>query len=183
MHPDLAKIDLIPATPVHQPLLSNLLQLYIHDFSELIPLELEPNGRFAYPDLPLYWSETSRFPFLATVDGAWAGLVFIRHVESPEEEQSYWDMAEFFVLRRYRRRGVGTRLAHLAFKRFPGPWQVRVMESNAAATQFWRRAIEGFTGVSQSPTRSTIEGAQWWIFRFESRPGAVDGQAVNPARA
>jgi predicted acetyltransferase len=79
-------------------------------------------------------------------------------------------MAEFFVLRRYRRRGIGTRLTHLAFNRFPGAWQVRVMDSNAAAVRFWRKAIESFTGVSQSPTYSTIEGAHWWTFRFESRP-------------
>ena len=180
MHSDLANIDLrnidlIPATAGHQPLLSNLIQLYMHDFSAIVPIELGPDGRYEYPPLPLYWLEASRFPFLVAVGGKWAGFVLVRQAQSPEEEYPGWDMAEFFVLRRYRRHGIGTRLAHLAFKRFPGPWQIRVMESNAAAVQFWRRAIEGFTGVSPSPTRSTIEGAAWWTFRFESRSGALDG--------
>ena len=51
------------------------------------------------------------------------------------------DLAEFFVMRKYRRHGVGTFLARELFSRFPGAWQVRQMASNSAATAFWRRAI------------------------------------------
>jgi predicted acetyltransferase len=50
-------------------------------------------------------------------------------------------MSEFFVMRKYRRGGVGTALAREVFARFPGEWQVRQMTSNPAATAFWRRAI------------------------------------------
>lgn len=130
-------VELIAATPAHESLLSNLLQLYIHDFSELLRLKLEPDARFAYPDLPLYWSEPSRFPFLATVDGAWAGLVFVRQIHGAANDAPTWDMVEFFVQRGYPHRGIGTRLAHLAFARFPGAWQVRVMEANTTAAHFW----------------------------------------------
>jgi predicted acetyltransferase len=77
-------------------------------------------------------------------------------------------MAEFFVLRNQRRRGIGIRLAHLAFQRFPGNWQVRVMESNSAACQFWQQAIESFTGGSLLPTRIRIDAVPWYVFKFES---------------
>ncbi len=167
---DSGSLELIAATPAHESLISNLLQLYIHDFSELIPLELDPDGRFAYPDLRLYWSEPSRFPFLATVDGAWAGLVFVRQIHGAANEAPIWDMVEFFVLRGYRHRGIGTRLAHLAFARFPGAWQVRVMEANATAARFWERAIESYTHVTREPSRVILNNAAWQIFRFESRP-------------
>ena len=163
-------MELIGATPAHESVLSNLLQLYIHDFSELIRLRLEPDGRFAYPELPLYWSEPSRFPFLATVDGAWAGLVFVRQIQDAAIDAPLWDVVEFFVLRGYRHRGIGTRLAHLAFARFPGAWQVRVMEANATAARFWGRAIESYTHVTCEPSRVILNNAAWQIFRFESRP-------------
>ena len=51
------------------------------------------------------------------------------------------DMAEFFVMRKYRRGGVGTEAARGLFARFPGAWQVRQMRFNPQATVFWRRAI------------------------------------------
>jgi predicted acetyltransferase len=54
-------------------------------------------------------------------------------------------MAEFFVLRRYRRQGVGERAARAAFGRFPGPWEVRERAGNDAAIAFWRRVIHRHT--------------------------------------
>ena len=50
-------------------------------------------------------------------------------------------MAEFFVMRKYRRTGVGTDAARAIFERFPGAWQVREEEANVGAIHFWRRAI------------------------------------------
>jgi predicted acetyltransferase len=54
-------------------------------------------------------------------------------------------MAEFFILRRYRRQGVGARAARAVFDRFPGAWQVRQRPENAAAIAFWRRVIDRHT--------------------------------------
>jgi predicted acetyltransferase len=50
-------------------------------------------------------------------------------------------MAEFFVLRKYRRQGLGRDAAQTIFRRLPGPWTVRQQLTNPAATAFWRRAI------------------------------------------
>jgi predicted acetyltransferase len=50
-------------------------------------------------------------------------------------------MAEFFVMRKYRRMGIGRRAAIEVLGRFPGSWQVRQQLSNPAATTFWRTAI------------------------------------------
>ena len=45
--------------------LSNLLELYSHDLSDVFALEPGVDGRFGYEKLPLYWSEPeSRLPFL-----------------------------------------------------------------------------------------------------------------------
>ena len=51
------------------------------------------------------------------------------------------DSTSGFVLRKYRRAGIGTIAARALFARFPGRWQVRQLAMNAAATAFWRRAI------------------------------------------
>jgi hypothetical protein len=38
--PASSQISLVPATPAHQQIIANLLQFYIYDFSEMMPLEL-----------------------------------------------------------------------------------------------------------------------------------------------
>ena len=55
-------IEVTPARAGEKPVLANLMQLYIHDFSEhwagTSNGELQHDGRFAdYPYLDSYWSE------------------------------------------------------------------------------------------------------------------------------
>ena len=53
-----------PATLRNAAVLSNLLELYSHDLSDVFALEPGADGRFGYEKLPLYWSEPeNRFPF------------------------------------------------------------------------------------------------------------------------
>jgi predicted acetyltransferase len=51
------------------------------------------------------------------------------------------DVTEFFIMRKFRRPGVGKRAAAGLFQRYPGRWTVRQQVSNPAATAFWRTAI------------------------------------------
>ena len=114
--------------------LSRLLQLYLHDFSEFEGTDVGPHGEFDYRYFDNYWTESERHPFLIEVSGATAGFAFVR-AGSPH------DMAEFFILRKYRRRHVGRTAARLVLAEFAGDWQVRQLRSNPAATTFWRSIL------------------------------------------
>jgi len=114
--------------------LRRLLQLYLHDLSEFIDTDVDPHGEFPYRYLDHYWTEPDRHAFLIRVDGEWAGFALVRACP-------HWDMAEFFVMRKYRREGVGREAARLVFAAFPGTWEVRQREANTGATRFWRAAI------------------------------------------
>ena len=144
------KIEVVPAASEQVPVLANLLQLYAHDFSEFHDLEIGADGSFVYEHLPLYWSEPGRPPFLVWVDNE-LGFVLVKKGSETSGNGHVWDMAEFFVLRAYRRRRVGTRIAYEVWKRFPGVCEVRVMQANAAALNFWTRAISEFTGKNIDP--------------------------------
>ena len=160
------QFELVAALPDQKPVLANLLQLYIYDFSEILGVDLEDDGRFAYPHLQLYWSEPGRYPFLITVEEKPAGFVLVK----TGSDWDVHDMAEFFVLRLHRRLGVGTQMAHEVWRRLPGRWEVRVMEVNVAARDFWGHAIESFTGQSAVPARLEQDGLIWQVFSFEA-PG------------
>lgn len=167
--------ELIPAAPEQAPILANLLELYAYDFSEFSELELGADGRFGYKQLPLYWSEPDRHPFLIGIEGRPAGLVLVNR------RDAVWDMAEFFVLRRYRRRGIGSEIAGRVWRRFPGRWQVRVLERNRPAYEFWERAIAGFAGGPVAPVRVQIQGKGWQVFSFESMVDRSNGyEAIAP---
>ena len=163
-----AHIEIIPAAPEQESIVANLLELYAHDFSEFHHIELGADGRFGYRQLALYWSDPDRSPFLVRVNGELAGLVLVKRSEVSGDE-TVWDMAEFFVVRGYRRRGIGTEIAHEVWRRFPGIWEVRVMESNHSARLFWERAIQAFTGETPQPIRVEKGGELWNVFSFESK--------------
>jgi predicted acetyltransferase len=163
-----AHIEVLAATPEEQPVLANLLELYVYDFSELLGLEIGEDGRFGYPQLSLYWSEPARYPLLVRVDGKLAGFVLLKKGEAVAGRGVVWDVAEFFILRAYRRRGVGTHVAHEVWRRFPGQWEVRVMEENPSALQFWAAAVAKFRGEASSPVRVQKDGEWRQVFSFES---------------
>jgi predicted acetyltransferase len=169
-------VELVPASPDQASILVNLLELYAHDFSEFHSLELDATGRFGYKHLSLYWSEPDRHPFLIKVEGKLAGLAFVKRGSEFSGNQNVWDVGEFFVVRAYRRKGIGVQVAHELWQRFPGLWEVRVMDSNRAALNFWQRAITTFKNDVIQPARIKKDGQCWHLFTFES-PHASQGNA------
>jgi predicted acetyltransferase len=163
-----ADVAVVPALPEQEPVLSNLLELYAHDFSEFTGLRLGADGRFGYEHLPLYWKEPDRHPFLITVDGALAGFVLVRKVSQVSGDVETWDVAEFFIARGYRRLRAGTKAAHEVWRRFPGKWEVRVMNRNRSAREFWARAVGEFLGRTVAPIPYERDGEDWQLFSFES---------------
>ena len=166
---DSPRVEVVAATPEQEPVLANLLELYVHDFSEFLDLDIGEDGRFGYPSLPLYWSEPGRHPFLIRMDGKLAGLALVKRGSEVSGGDAVWDMAEFFVLRGCRGRGVGTLAAHQVWRRFPGAWEVRVMQRNTLARRFWSRAISTFAGEAIHPVRIERNGEPWDLFSFQSR--------------
>ncbi len=169
VHPN---IEIIHASLEQKQILANLLELYSHDFCEFIDLEIGLDGRFGYRELDLYWTDPDRLPFLLYVDNRLAGFVLIKTCHRDGVDLTVWDIPEFFILRGYRGRGVGTAAAHQVWRRFPGPWEVRVMATNERAYRFWHRAIKNFAGDDFLVARFTQSGKDWHRFSFESRPDA-----------
>jgi predicted acetyltransferase len=162
-------IRLTPATLEDRPVLSNLYQLYIHDFTDFVDLELGDDGRFTYDPLPPYWSERNRFPFLVKADGRLAGFALVKKGSDFSGNPEVWDIADFFVVRGARGQGVGYRVAEEIWRRFPGPWEVRVMITNAPALAFWTRAVSRFTGHKLKPDLITCGDETRYLFNFESK--------------
>lgn len=164
----LSHVEVFPATPDQEPVLANLLELYSHDFSEIVDVKIGKDGRFGYQPLSLYWKDPHRFPLLVTVDGDLAGFALVCKGSVISGDAGIWDLAEFFIMRGYRRCGAGTTAAHKVWRRFKGRWEVRVTERNHAAREFWKRAVTEFTAVPAVPTSFERAGKKWHVFSFVS---------------
>jgi predicted acetyltransferase len=162
-------VTLEVATARDAPLLANLLDLYMHDMSEFFPIDLDAEGRFGYPRLPLYWSELdTRFAFLIRSGGHVVGFAFVTRGSPASDDPAVLDMAEFFVLRRYRRSAIGKQAAVQLWKRFPGDWIVRVAESNRAGIPFWSRIIGEYTSGVMKQGDLPAASQPFRVFSFHS---------------
>jgi predicted acetyltransferase len=166
-----SEVSVALASPADAPLLENLLELYIHDLSEIFAVEIGADGRFGYEHLARYWRERDRrFPFLIHVGGRIAGFVLVARGSPATREPGDLDVAEFFVLRRHRRSGVGRAAAFLLWSKLPGSWVVRVSDANAGALPFWSGVITDYTGGRFSRRALAGERHTWSIFEFQSVP-------------
>jgi len=166
---DPAAVALELATPADAPLLANLLELYIHDLSEAFAVEVGSDGRFGYDRLPLYWTEPEkRFPFLIRRDERTVGFALAMRGSPASDDPDDLDLQEFFVLRRYRRMGVGREAARMLWNRLPGRWIVRVSRGNRVALPFWSATIAEYTGGAQSEYTRPGDPHPWHVFAFDS---------------
>ena len=145
-----------------------MLELYHYDFTEYTDADVDPDGRFGYRYLDAYFTEPDRHPFLIRADGQLAGFALVRRATSAVGDYDVFDMAEFFVMRKYRRRGVGSEAARFAFDRFPGRWEVREMAANTPAQAFWRRVIGDYTGGNFTERR--LDDSAWLMQSFDFPP-------------
>ncbi len=140
-------VELVPTTPNDEPSLGRLMQLYAYDFSEFMGLDVGDDGLFGAGDaLSRCWSERSRHAFWCRVGGHLAGFVILDERSRLTGDPEVMDIAEFFIMRKYRRKGIGAACAVRAFDLFPRRWEVRQQAKNDAATVFWRKTIQRYTG-------------------------------------
>ncbi len=122
----------------HLPV-QRMLELYQHDLSDLWDQDLDERGEYGY-GLDRYWNRAPGcHAFVALMAGRHAGFALVDPAVRIGPH-GHW-MDQFFVLRKYRRRGVGQQLARSVFAAVPGRWEVGQMPGNVAAQAFWREVI------------------------------------------
>jgi predicted acetyltransferase len=161
------------APAAQRPVLARLLQLYLHDFSEFAPIgsphgEVNEEGCFAYPRLESYWQKDGQIPLLIRADDRLAGFALVNQWSALGRSLDHV-VAEFFVLRKYRRARVGARAALLVFRRYPGRWEVPVAWYNPPAQAFWRSVVEELAPVDVEEIVG--DGKRWTgpVLRFATR--------------
>lgn len=118
--------------------LDRLLQLYMHEWSALVPTAIDADARFHYRHLPAYVDHVRHGAYLITDGAVPVGCALVA-----QDDVGCWHVEEFFVIAGARRHGVGADAARQLFARHPGPWSFTVRPENPGALAFWRRVVPG----------------------------------------
>jgi predicted acetyltransferase len=123
------------------------LQFYIYDMSRFTGAQPD-DGAFPYSQFDAYWREGERrSAWWAKVSGEAAGFALVRI----DAGDGCREVAEFFILNRWRRRGVGRAFARQLLGRFPGPWKLHELANNTGAIAFWHQVLEAFAPYTEAP--------------------------------
>jgi ribosomal-protein-alanine N-acetyltransferase len=167
------KLELISATLADYPIIQNMGRFYVYDMSEYMGSEagweMPSDGLYECIDFQHYWTDQDTFPFLVRANDELAGFVIVNKQGSEPEIE--FNMAQFFILRKFKNKGIGKQTASECFARFPGVWEVRVMPGNTGAYHFWKAVISQYTKNNYTEyTRriKTLNNEENDFFRFNS---------------
>lgn len=145
-------VTIQPAGPESRTLLARFVQLYLHDLSFVDGWDVDEGGSFDNHLLRGCWTDPRRHAFLIKADDRLAGFAIVdeRRAAKADDATFDYDMAEFFILRRWRRHGVGRSAVGKLTRLFPGAWQIRPFPGYEPADRFWSAvcvelAVDGVT--------------------------------------
>ncbi|MDE5577091.1 MAG: GNAT family N-acetyltransferase [Oscillospiraceae bacterium] len=138
-------ISIEPILPEQKSVFIQMMELYSYDFSEFSDNDINEYGYFGYSHIDDYWNEEGRYPFFIRVDEKLAGLVLVRSCCEYNNLSDPHNIAEFFVMKKYRHKGVGKTAAVKIFDMFPGGWEISQWSNNLPAQKFWGKVVAEYT--------------------------------------
>ena len=136
-------IRLDRAQPQDREALFRLLQYSLFEESESDGNEMNADALYDYPWFDAYFTDADRFAYLVREERTdrLLGYAMVRCLGG-----ECYSIAEFMVIPKVRRMGVGRKTAFACFDRFRGSWEVRPSLGSERAYRFWRRVIDAYTG-------------------------------------
>ena len=153
------------ASPADRAPLQHMLELYQYELSDIWDQDLDEQGEYGYA-LDKFFDPALRghthHAFIVRAEGQFAGFALVNDaLKVGAVGQGHW-MDQFFILKKYRRQGLGRLAATQVFAARPGHWEVGQMLANHAAQAFWRRVIAELPQASPMEYREHRLTGGWW---------------------
>lgn len=166
-------VELKQVTVDEKEILRNLLEKYSYEFSQWDKRDVNKLGLYGYLYLDNYWTEDKRWAYFILVDGKLAGFAMVNDFPEVNDRDTDFQMAEFFVLYKYRRLGVGRQAFFKIMEMHKGRWQLKLHPANTASVHFWSKVISEYTDgrfelVEAYPGTEYDNGTLGDVYFFES---------------
>ena len=118
--------------------IKNMYQYYVHDLSEFNEnLQIDSMGLFDISFVDSYYSEDHLIPLKITLADSIIGFVFC----STGQKVDYV-IQDLFILRNYRKRGIGKLAVKQLFDLYSGRFGLGILIKNEPAKLFWEHCFE-----------------------------------------
>lgn len=130
--------------------IENIYRDYLDDLSPLntglFPI-LGEVGHRGHDQISRWFADSSCYPLIIVKSAAAAGFAMVARVAALAGRGDVdYRMAEFFIERSQRRRGIGQTAVQIILNRFAGRWEINEYLRNPIAVNFWRRVVGAYTG-------------------------------------
>jgi predicted acetyltransferase len=149
-------LEIRKALPEDFPALQQMLELYQYEMSNIWLQDADTEAKYGY-NLERHKQDERFHAHVALTNSQYAGFALVAPAVVTRNEGAW--MEQFFVLKRYRREGLGRALALHALQCHPGPWEVGQITANTIAQAFWCEVIGTHTRGDYVEIQVT-EG--WW---------------------
>jgi predicted acetyltransferase len=180
----MSEVTVKAATADQKPVLQWLLELHVSEFTQMKggPV-VQKQVFFDQEYLDLFWRRPDWIPLLIHYHNKVAGFALVFTNGFLREQPGVHVLSDFFILKKYRKQGIGRTAALMIFERFPGKWEVLESDFNKGGQAFWRSVVSDYTGGRY--TESTLSEARWQglVQAFDnSRPAGKGSSARLMAR-
>ena len=159
-------LEIIKASKADQEIIQNLARFYIYDLSEFQKRKCPDNGLYEDEDYISFWTVKGHHPFLIKYESELAGFVLME--EGGSSEDIDYNIAEFFIIRKFRKQGLSKTVAIEIFNMYPGNWELMAISNNSPAIAFWEKTLESFTGGNYTRALEFHE-VDMEVFRFSNK--------------
>jgi len=162
------EVKLTQAENNEKHILKSLYSLYLHDLSEFTDgLHLSSDGSFEFDSFDLIWDKEGLIPYFIKNETEIVGFVLL--LERPFLTKEYdYCINDFFILRKYRRKGVSKSSFRELVEQKQGKTVFVVLETNQPAVSFWRKTLTGLN-LPFVEEKKVIDEEECLIFSFENK--------------
>ena len=161
-------ITIEPISIYQKSVLRQLMELCNYDFSIYDQADVNAHGFFGYERIDHYWTDAGRFPYFIKVHGKYTGFVLVSLYTPKQRTSPLWTINEFFIMKKYRRKGVGKYVARTIFERHTGAWEVSQIYSNDVSRFFWEAVIAEYTAGKYDMQQRYKDGFERQFLSFEN---------------
>jgi predicted acetyltransferase len=168
------RIEILKGNLNDKPIFRNLMQYYLYDTSDFTLEDPNSFGQFEYNYLDHYWTGhgvnfEGRVAYLVKVNDLLAGFALVNNFNiAIESDNNTRNISEFFIMRKWRRHGVGKYVAQYIFNTFQGLWEVKQQKENTSAQHFWEAVVSEYTNGNYTKSDSHLPEWDGPVIRFNS---------------
>jgi predicted acetyltransferase len=152
------EIEVSPVEKKDKEILKKMIEVYEKEMLG------EDAGEYKYFDC--YWEDKNRWPFFIRANHEIIGFVLVN--QHCLTENTIKNLGEFFIEKKYRKQGFGLKAAGIVFDMFKEKWEVREINENPAARDFWLKVINEYTKGKYKDTFTNNEEWHGWIQTFDN---------------